>query len=262
MLKHKHTIVIYFFVLSLPVFSQIVSGYQGKRNIISYQDNMSLSFYEPTYLNRTLNNSRYSKTEESLLIPVNNTHCITYERVVKRNFSLGVGYALAATKTYVDLVGYFNDPNTSERIEYQFENVKTNVFAHYFTGSLIFYGKKTLAPLGSYFKMNLGYCVIKSKLLPDKEFKTEPTSQIVPSNIYTLGTQEGYFGMNRVTCGFTFGSHRIYGGRWVVNRGLNLNFLFKGADDSSLYTNAYTKVQTRVIRHDVFTFFLGLGYLL
>lgn len=247
----KHILFLLF--LAQCSFSQVVPGYQGKKNIVLYQANMSPAMNHPTFLNKTSSNynvkNTYPKAEEStFLYPFNFTHTISYERVLRRKFALDFNYSFVASKEYIS----FNQ-NGSHNELYTFKDICLNIYGHYFTGSFVFYGKKALAPFGKYFKINLGYCKMMSAF-KDKQILSEYTH-------VAFKTDKVYYGLDQFGMGCSLGMNRIFKSKIVVNRGISFFYPFKGGaldfDKYGFYSAIYRRLQAR----DLVTFYLGAGYL-
>jgi hypothetical protein len=254
-------IIIMMFLILLDLRAQVVPGYQGKKNIFSYQLSSSPAFAHPTFLNRTRSNYNYPQAKRSFFVPFNFTHGISYERVTGRKFSLEFDYLFAATKDYINFTQTVKDDHTNSDQVIEFADVKMNMYGHYFSGSFVFYSKNSLAPLGAYFKLNFGYCLAYAQF-PGGSYSSEPTSALAQSTIYTFQTKGIYYGQSSGHAGFSFGSNRIYKHKWVVSKGFTFSYLFKPNYKYTEEENVYDKLYRRLRAHDLANIYIKVGYLL
>ncbi len=258
---HKLLVIVFIF-LGSALQAQVVPGYQGKKTIVSYQANISPALRRPTFNNKVYSGaaSSYLQSEESAFIPFNVTHNLIFERVMGRKFSFSLNYTFVATKDYITLSQRVSDKasNTSRLIT--FDNVQQNIFGHYIGGSLIFYGKRALAPFGKYFKLNFSYCQMVSSFTRPT-LTSEPENTGLPSTVFTFDTKKVHYGQNSVGFGCSFGMNRIYFDRLVVNRGVSFFYLLKPDYVSTPANNAKEVIYWRLRGHDIVSFYLSVGYL-
>ena len=138
------------------------------------------------------------------ITPFNFTHGLSFERVLGRKFALAFDYSFVATKDYIKFSQKVVDELTQIEQTYYVNDAQMNIFGQYFTGSMVFYGKRSLAPFGKYFKLSVGHCEMFSKFTQES-YKTEPTSITLPSTIYTFSTKDVTYGLSSTNIGFSFG---------------------------------------------------------
>ncbi len=257
----RYLAIVILFFTCVQTKAQIVPGYQGKKGIISYQVNISPALDRPTFLNKVKDNSNYPNADESMFVPFNFTHGLSFERVLGRKFALAFDYNLVATKDYIKFSQVVVDEKTNIQQTFYVSNAQVNVFGHYFVGSMVFYGKRSLAPFGKYFKISVGHCEMFTKFTQDS-YKTEPTSTTQPSTVYTFDTKKVYYGLPSTSIGFSFGMNRIYHKRLIISRGIACNLLLKPDYRYDEVNNAHDVLFRRVRGHDIFTFYLKIGGLL
>lgn len=249
--------------LTISAKAQLVPGYQGKKTSFSYQINISPALEGPTYLNRVSSSaaSSYTKAEESAFVPFNTTHGFVVERVIGRKLALSFNYQFAASKTYMDMSQKQFDTKTNSEQTFYFSGVKMNLYGHYFGGSLIFYGKRALAPFGKYFQLNFAVCNLYASYYDDV-LVSEPTSNIIPSTVYTFETKGVNYGLSTTSIGFSAGIKRIYKDKIIFNRGLNLNIMSRPDYSTNNFNPVFEKLSDRMKPRDLISFYFGLGYLL
>ncbi|MCC6371502.1 MAG: hypothetical protein IT236_10905 [Bacteroidia bacterium] len=247
--------------VALSVNAQLVPGYQGHKNIASYQLNISPALNRPTYLNRVRTNSDfdYPLAKESLM-PFNLTHTFKIERVMGRKFAMSANYSIAASKEYVSFTQKLFDPILGNDNVMNFENVKLNIYANYFTGSFIFYGKRALAPFGKYFKIDLSYVSLVSSYA-DESLTNSVANPNLASTVYTFNTKDIHYALNTFGLGCSFGTNRIYHKRLVINRGISLFLLTKGGGYIEDSKGMIPAMHKRMSLRDWTSFYLSAGYL-
>jgi hypothetical protein len=248
-------------MVCLSMQGQIVPGYQGKKTIVSYHMNMSPALDRPTYLNRVRTTTLYPKAKASIFVPFNFTHGISFERVTGRQFSFELDYNFAAAKEYINFSQKYIDDKTKLETTVLFNDIKVNVYGHYFTASALFYGNNSLAPFGKYFKFSFGRCLMYSQFTEDS-YISEPTSTNSINTVYTVQTKDVHYGLLAAHFGLGFGSNRIYNNRWVVSKGVSFSYVFEPDYRSYDSDNVYERMYTRVRAHDLLTIFIKIGYLL
>ncbi|MBK7311567.1 MAG: hypothetical protein IPI93_12460 [Sphingobacteriaceae bacterium] len=258
----RYLAIIIICITCVSLNAQMVPGYQGKKGIISYQVNISPALEKPTFLNRVRSNVNYPKAEETIFFtPFNFTHGLSFERVLGRKFALAFDYNFVASKDYVKFTQKIRDEVTGLENTYYFNNAQMNIFGHYFVGSMVFYGKRSLAPFGKYFKISVGRCEMFSKFT-QATYTTEPTSTTVPSTVYTFNTKDVNYGLSATNIGFSFGMNRIYYNRLIISRGIACNLVLKPYYVLDDYNTINDVLFRRIRAHDAFTFYLKIGYLL
>lgn len=253
-------LVIIFIVLSTQLSAQIVPGYQGKKGIISYKISISPALTRPTFFNKVRSDDNYPKADESAFVPFNLTHGIMLERVTGRKFSLAFEYNFIATKDYINFTQKTRDDITGIDEKHTFHDAQIKLFGHYFGGSLVFYGKRALAPYGKYFKLNVGQTITYSSFT-QASYSTTPTSQVLPSTVYTFDTKGVRYSLPATSIGFGFGTNRIYRNKFVVSRGINLLLMLKPYYNTDDDQNAYDVMFKRMRGHDMLTFYIKIGLL-
>jgi hypothetical protein len=254
------------FVFTCSVNAQsIVPGYIGRKTFVDYKVSVCPAFSHPTFLNRIMENKRgaYPKgtAEESVFIPFNVTHSLSIERVMGRKFSLSFNYSFAASKEYFTFEQQVTDATTGAQKTYRFSNQKMNIFGHYYTGSLVIYGKNALAPYGKYCKITVGYCAMKGKFV-NKELtsdKPDTGEQQVKVN-----SDVGYYSTGSLGLGMSFGMNRIYKDRIIFNRGVGFflpNLILDRPYPNPVLSNVKWTIVNRLHFRDIATFFIGCGYL-
>jgi hypothetical protein len=243
----------------------IVPGYQGKKTFVDYKMSVCPALRHPTFLNRVTDKQRSEHypagtAETSVFIPFNVTHSANIERVMGRKFSMSFNYSFAASKEYFSFEQDVTDAATGVKKTYSFTNQKMNIFGHYYTGSLVIYGKNALAPYGKYFKITAGYCVMKGKFV-EKELKSDKK---VNEQQIALNSDVGYYSTGSFGWGFSMGMNRIYKDCIVVNRGISF-FLPTRSDDihdpGASFKNISWTISNRLHLRDIASFYLGCGYL-
>ncbi len=256
----RYLATIIFIVLSVKLNSQIVPGYQGKKGIISYKISISPALTRPTFFNKVRTDDNYPKADESAFVPFNLTHGIMLERVTGRKFSFAFEYNFIATKDYINFTQKTRDGLTGAEENHTFYNAQIKLFGHYFGGSLVFYGKRALAPYGKYFKLNAGQTVTYSSFT-QASYSTTPASQVVPSPVYTFDTKGVRYSLSAASIGFGFGMNRIYKNKFVVSRGINYSLMLRPYYNSDNEQNAYDVMFKRMRGHDLLTFYIKIGFL-
>ncbi|MBK7817205.1 MAG: hypothetical protein IPJ60_06265 [Sphingobacteriaceae bacterium] len=178
-----------------------------------------------------------------------------------RKFALAFDYNFVASKDYVKFTQKIRDEVTGLENTYYFNNAWMNIFDQYFVGSMVFYGKRSLAPFGKYFKISVGRCEMFSKFT-QATYTTEPTSTTVPSTVYTFNTKDVNYGLSATNIGFSFGMNRIYYNRLIISRGIACNLVLKPYYVLDDYNTINDVLFRRIRAHDAFTFYLKIGYLL
>jgi hypothetical protein len=256
----RYLAIIIVIVLSAKLDAQIVPGYQGKKGIVSYQVSISPALTRPTFLNKVRNDDNYPKADESAFVPFNFTHGVVLERVTGRKFSLAFEYNFIATKDYITFTQKTRDDLTGIDEKHTFTNAQIKLFGHYFGGALVFYGKRALAPYGKYFKLNAGQTITYSSFT-QASYSTTPTSQVIPSTVYTFNTKGVRYSLPATSIGFGFGTNRIYKNKFVVSRGINLLLMLKPDYTFDSDQNAYDVMFKRMRGHDLLTFYIKIGFL-
>lgn len=257
------SVIVILVVLATKTYSQIVPGYQGKKGIVSYQMNVSPAWISPTYLNIVReNNSKYTESEESTFItPFNVTHGLVLERVMGRKFAMAFDYSFVATRDHINFTQRVHDDLLNSDQTFTFTKAPIKIFGNYFTGSFVFYGKRSLAPYGKYFKLSFGHCETYSSFV-QPSYTTSVTTTSVPSTVYTFNTKDVHFSIPSNSFGFSFGTNRIYRNKIVVSRGISYSFLFNAYKDKIGSDNdAYGVMLQRLRRHDLLTIYLRIGFL-
>ena len=244
------------------VNAQIYPGYQGKKGIISYQVSISPALTRPTYLNRVKDDDAYPNAEETMFYtPFNFTHGLNFERVLGRKFALGFDYNFVATKDYVNYTQRVRDGVTNLDQTYQFRDAQINIFGHYFIGSMIFYGKRSLAPFGKYFKISVGHAETFSSFT-DANHISVPNPQNNPYIATSASTKSKRFKVPSTSFGFSFGMNRIYHNRLVISRGISYSYFVMPYYREGDEDNAIQMIGRRMRGHDLLTFYLRIGFLM
>lgn len=259
----KKIATIIFVVVAFVSNAQLTPGYQGKKNIFSFQLNVSPTFLHPNYQKRKFSSYDGKTTFKPLLIvPFNVTPSVYYERVLGRKFSLSANYSFVRTRAFTDVKLSVIDPatNTSEIL---FQEVPLKLNAHYVNASMIIYGRRALAPFGKYFKLHLGYVNMRSKFEVDSLTTERVNNNGLTITTYKINTGDLIQQLQSLNYGLSFGMNRIYKSKVVINRGITLSNIRNpfGAFEEGSQRSAYT-IFNRIRRHDVLSFYISVGYLL
>lgn len=260
--------LIYLFILiaaGISVCAQPVPGYRGKKTFVDYRINATPALRHPTYLNKIASSQRGSyprgTADESSFIPFNTTHNITIERVTGRKFSLAATYSFAASKEYANFSEYIYNPQLGKSGLYTFSDCKMNVFGHYFTGSLVFYGRNALAPYGKYFKITAGYCGMSGRFT-ESTYKAYGVENYVTTEM-NASPSVNKFKSNAFGWGFSFGLNRIYKDCIVINRGVSFFLPLRSVDvtNGNIKNDVNWYISDRLHARDIASIYLGIGYL-
>lgn len=258
--QHIYTALL--FLLHGVALCQLVPGYQGKKNILSYRADASPALSRPNYFNRAIPSAttEYPKADESLLIPFNVTHSFNFERVLRRKVSIAFNYSFLLTKDYIVFSQQVTDPLTGIGSLQTVSDAQINIMGQYFGGSIVFYGKRALAPFGKYIRINFSHCRMVSTFT-QASYTTEPEVLNLSSTVYTFDTEDIHYALGSFALGLSIGNNRIYNDRIVINRGITFSWLIGSNFNYTDQNNAYWVMYRRLFFRDLVSAYFGVGYL-
>lgn len=220
-------LVVLFALLGNAVLAQ-APGYLGKRWMVNYALLFSPQLeYE---------GSRYRYNADPIL-PLNTKHLLCFERVLSRNFSLGLEGGLRFTGYQFDEQVY---RGAQEAVDAKII-VPTLGFSAKFHR---FHGKGTLAPLGPYLEIvgRYGWGTGTLKTMPER-ITRRMADYVMPC------------------LGFGLGNHWLVGESFLVDFGFQLVITQAFVKGSSSVEDASFQVGEAMSREEVINFKLGFGWL-
>ena len=246
------------FLLTIIINSNItaqVSGYMGKRFLISWNTYSSPNFYALYSENGYYDVAK--KTTKPSFLQLNNRIEASY--IISRHIGLGLNVGLINTRSYF-IEQRLDSSESNYSGDYQvnyFQN--SNKVSGYSIGfTYKYYYSNWIAPLGKYFQIDIFRSYFKIT-----DFYNKPNF----SKVKNLNLNLKSLGIN-----FTFGKSRVYFDRIIISTGLQL-----GVSDGLLYTNSsmqtiydYDNEDIYLLRKNsrawyawstLFNFHLGIGFL-
>jgi hypothetical protein len=242
--------------LASSVYAQ-VTGYQGKRMIISYDLGISPTY---TYVNKNFNNQAF--------VSYNDAHYFSADYIVSKSTTIGMRYGLFKTGAEFenDFQIYLDDNNYGYRhVYYSAKNILISGsdlelrVKHYL---------KHLAPLGYYFGYFAG---TRSVFLPEGKVETiargNNAGYGLPDKIDVKYSDRHKY----LTLGLEFGRERVVFDKFTLKYGcifrltnagdLISNDIYPYHFESSAKRYIAQVIDKRIFSHSLVMFNLGIGYL-
>jgi hypothetical protein len=248
-------IIVLLSIVSLTAYSQ-VTGYLGKRFTVGY----SVTTFPAL-------GAMPSSDEGELELKWKAIHCGNIEYIVGKRSALIVGmqYSKYATR----LNGIYVNGYNSTTLNYDPVPYSPAIISS--TGlnlSYKFFGKRFLAPVGKYMKIDFLYLHNKVTL-PEKAFSyTDYSGSNAIKKNMNYGSKEYIF--NAIVLAATFGKQRIFFDVLAVDYGIRIGFtpqalasidLFESNNSVSLENKIKTKNMERTFAYQVFNVHIGIGFL-
>ncbi|MDQ3047808.1 MAG: hypothetical protein M3R27_09700 [Bacteroidota bacterium] len=255
------------FVTAFPSGAQ-VSGYMGKRMVISYSNYFMIGLKGPGPI------SSGSMAEFSPTI--NNTNCLNLEYAYSmRNMICLSGQYMRTGIAYDkgNRDGFLissNERPYPESTRYGGKFSKPALLTSFNFGlSLKSFARGFIAPMGKYKKIELLMMFEKVKY-DHKNFLKEDNSGGYPytETQYTLG--KGEYKYTNVSIAYTMGRQRVVNDRFVIDYGVRIAYaptvnaisILAGDDFVDTIEDYYRRAsRMRVFRHQLINFHLGIGFL-
>jgi hypothetical protein len=258
----------YFLILILTfsakdINAQVVPGYLGKKNSFNYQLNVSPAVIGPNQVDKTswFSYDTYPKTKKSSFItPFNFTHSFNFQRVISRKIAINFGYGFFTTRQYVNL--FVNDVIYTQN-NYLLENIGYNIINKNFNLSATFYRGRAIAPFGVYWRLGLSYGINKTIFDNDNPKLIDHTEvnyyyySIPPELKFNISDQNLNF--KSILFNITYGKSRIFKKCIIFNRGLN--FTLTRSLIAASNSDMVNQTKKRVRGHELFSFYVSVGYL-
>lgn len=238
-----------------------VAGYLGKKFNISYNYNPNLA----------LNN------DATKIFKINNNHRLTFGYTFHRKTSIEVSYSYQKA---VPSFGTFSESNynftknvNGQELNFQLETVSQSFKANNIDISLKFFGRKTISPIGIYYKLFYSFYTVKRsepQTSGTAEFNDNSNGYSVSYNLRETITDE--FSSKLHGVGIGVGKTQIIYGPLYYNFGFDLKYVHPSRipSNSNLNNNIENETVKQVYHYyferdlrrlEVFKFNLGLGIL-
>jgi len=252
----KIFVIILLLSINFNSYSQ-VSGYLGKKFIISYTPEITYSLTNPNYKGNCVFDVKLHP------FAINMKHNGTVEYVVARNLSLGVDFMYWKTNFYLkNNFSYhnINDPTQSGTFNGKFGQqgiVKVMGF-----GAYIKIFKRSLAPLGAYTKIKT-MLINYSPTATDTSFSYMNKSELA----YIQPSKKSYQG---IFISATWGKHRIIKNLIVLDMGFEIGTCFCGGMKYLISKNSYSGIASEYLKTEsgarifggmLINFNIGIGLL-
>lgn len=256
------------FIFSLFASNAQVSGYFGKRGVISYSNYFMLGFKGPGP-----NESGYL---DEYSLAFNNVHCINFDYAYKQRKMVSLSGQYLRTGVAYDRGGHDDFLDAASYREYPYPDGAR--YGGYFSKPALLtsinfsFGVKTfktgfIAPVGKYRKIEM-LLMFENIVYDNENFKKSINDDPSQDTLYTLGT--GKYSYRNVSFAYTFGRQRVikdkivldYGIRFAYMPALNIITLAAGDDYvSSIETYYRRQSALRLARQQLVNFHLGIGFL-
>ena len=239
-----------------------ISGYLGKRFIISTQINSIVAFAGPTASNRGVN-SLYEEEQKSSFA-LSNRFSLEGEYVVSRSrsVSLGVSYyktGMALNVTTPSLLGA-NNGYDSHSLFYNLSVTGFNIGLNKYK-----LRKGAIPPLGKHLRLSIWANAVNGTILDKKTyFSTDILKQHDKLNINPkrlqfgigLGTQENYIYLDKLVLNVGWEIRLPYSLIGYITETSNTS-----SNPNTSQVDYENRSDLRLLSHDLFTMKIGFGYL-
>ncbi len=245
-----------------------ISGYMGKRTVISYSNYFMFGLRGPGPAD--------SGPKDEPSFTMNNAHCLNFEYAIKQRKMLCLSGQYIRTGIAYDRGGHASTLYGSSYREYPYPDgvgyggsfLKPALLTSFNIGlGLKFFKSGLLAPVGRYGKLEV-LLLFENVKYDYKNFKKKVDSNPYNDTPYTLGT--GEYKYKNIALVYTIGKQRIlydkivldYGIRFAWSPSLNIISLTGGLDDSPNIETYYRReANLRIARQQLINFHIGIGFL-
>lgn len=265
----KFNLTLVLVILFANSFAQ-VSGYIGKRAVVSYSNYFMFGFRGP--------GANYGSAKDEFSPTLNNTHCLNFEYAQKQRVNIcatiqylktGIAYDRGQeigifASDYVDPYCY---PGRT-RYKGKFQTPAQLTSLNFGLGYKLFH-KGYIAPLGGYQKVEFIF-LFETVKFDNKNFYIEsPVNWNYPDVLVNVGPEQ--YKYRNVVLAYTLGKSRILFNRLVLDYGVRcgitpagiIPFVFSDYADtkSTMERHFRAEANRRIFRHQLFNFHLGIGFL-
>lgn len=259
----KVVLILIFVFVGLILYSQ-VSGYQGKRLSIEYNNLFFSALKSP-------NANGYFHPDEGFtdrIFSFNTRNKISADFVLNRRTSVGGGIEFFNTRfVSTDLIGCTQgNDETYVDWDYPIGSISASCYNLHYT----FFSQNSIAPLGSYTQLEFG--IINYKIFYDEDDLLEELQDDYDSGINSITDYKNISPYSAMYLGFSLGKKRVYFNRLIVNTGVQFCYVpsskpfdfLSDIIESSFSERTYLKemAKRRIGSHMLFNINIGVGVLI
>lgn len=261
------------FIVAVLFSNAQISGYMGKRCVISYSNYFMIGFKGPGPFN--------SAPADESSPTLNNANCLNFEYAYKQNKMvcisgqyIGTGIAYNDGKTNGSFVGDLFTSTSDYPYPYNHKYVgdyskPASLRSINFSIGLKTFKRGFIAPVGRYRKMEV--LIMFEKLKYDHaHFAQQDPNSSDPQNYIISDFGTGQYSFKNIAFAYTMGKQRIlydkivldYGIRFAYSPALNIITLAAG-DEYATSTDSYFRrtCNLRMATEQLINFHLGIGFL-
>lgn len=265
----KSNLIVVFIFLFANTFAQ-VSGYLGKRAVVSYSNYFMFGFRGP--------GPNYGSAKDEFSPTLNNTHCLNFEYAQKQRVNICASFQYLRTGIAYDRgqeIGIF----ASDYVDPYCYPGRTRYKGDYFTPAKLtslnfglaykLFNRGYIAPLGTYQKVEF-LLLFETVTFDNKNFYVEsPVNWNYDDVLVNVGPEK--YNYRNVVLSYSIGRSRIFYNRIVLDYGVRcgiapsgiIPFVFSDYADtkSTMERHFRTEANRRIFRQQLFNFHLGIGFL-